>query len=141
MTTSGLPRLKPLPWSVPLDEDDRRAHDNTGQVGDYFAAATQAALALAAFRAPYRGRPSPVNAWWGTFDLAVFLFSGRSAGPPSDDFILRNPGTARSGDSAGTREAVPHQAGESPPHVTREPAAKHHAPVRSPGRRRWPAGA
>jgi hypothetical protein len=31
-----------------------------------------------------------VNAWWGSFDLAVNLFSGRPAEPPSDDFIMRN---------------------------------------------------
>ena len=42
----------------------------------YFAAATRAALVLAALRAPYRGRSTPVNAWWGSFDLAVSLFSG-----------------------------------------------------------------
>jgi Family of unknown function (DUF5996) len=59
-------------------------------VDDYFAAATQAALVLAAFRAPYRGRSTPVNAWWGSFDLAVNLFSGLPADPPSDDFIMRN---------------------------------------------------
>ena len=57
---------------------------------DYFAAATQAALVLAAFRAPYRGRSTPVNAWWGSFDLAVSLFSGLPADPPSRDFIMRN---------------------------------------------------
>ena len=45
---------------------------------------------LAAFRAPYRGRSTPVNAWWGSFDLAVNLFSGQPADPPSDDFIMRN---------------------------------------------------
>ena len=56
----------------------------------YFAAATQAALVLAAYRAPYRGRSTPVNAWWGSFDLAVSLFSGQPAEPPSDDFIMRN---------------------------------------------------
>ena len=50
---------------------------------DYFAAATQAALVLAAYRAPYRGRSTPVNAWWGSFDLAVSLFSGLPADPPS----------------------------------------------------------
>ena len=60
------------------------------QVASYFAAATQAALVLAAFRAPYRGRSTPVNAWWGSFDLAVNLFSGQPAEPPSDDFIMRN---------------------------------------------------
>ena len=60
----------------------------------YFAAATEAALALAAFRAPYRGRSTPVNAWWGSFDLAVALFSGRPADPPADDFITRNSANA-----------------------------------------------
>ena len=60
------------------------------QVATYFAAATRAALVLAEFRAPYRGRSTPVNAWWGSFDLAVSLFSGEPAEPPSDDFIMRN---------------------------------------------------
>ena len=82
-------------WTVPLDEDYEHAHYDAGQAGDYFAAATQAALALAAFRAPYRGRSSPVNAWWGTFDLAVFLFSGLPADPPSDGFIVRNAADAQ----------------------------------------------
>jgi len=77
-------------WTVPLDEDDEHATYDTAQVGDYFAAATQAALVLAAFRAPYRGRSTPVHAWWGSFDLAVSLFSGAPAEPPSDDFIMRN---------------------------------------------------
>jgi hypothetical protein len=31
-----------------------------------------------------------VHAWWGSFDLAVSLFSGLPAEPPSDDFIMRN---------------------------------------------------
>jgi hypothetical protein len=84
--------LKPqeVPWSVPLDEDDEHKRYDPGQVASYFAAATQAALVLAAFRAPYRGRCTPVNAWWGSFDLAVNLFSGLPADPPSGDFIMRN---------------------------------------------------
>jgi len=89
------PKPQEVPWSAPLDEDYEHAHYDRGQAGDYFAAATQAALALAAFRAPYRGRSSPVNAWWGTFDLAVFLFSGLPADPPSDDFIMRNAADAQ----------------------------------------------
>jgi Family of unknown function (DUF5996) len=82
-------------WSVPLDEDYEHAHYDAGQVAEYFAAATQAALVLAAFRAPYRGRSTPVNAWWGSFDLAVVLFSGLPATPPSDDFIMRNAADAQ----------------------------------------------
>ena len=79
-----------VPWHVPLDQDDEHAHFDPVQVAAYFAAATQAALVLAEFRAPYRGRSTPVNAWWGSFDLAVNLFSGLPAAPPSDDFIMRN---------------------------------------------------
>jgi Family of unknown function (DUF5996) len=84
------PAPQEVPWSVPLDEDYQHASYDPDQVAGYFATATEAALVLAAFRAPYRGRSTPVNAWWGSFDLAVNLFSGRPADPPSADFIMRN---------------------------------------------------
>jgi hypothetical protein len=77
-------------WSVALDADVEHASYDTDAVAAYFAGATQAALVLAEFRAPYRGRSTPVNAWWGSFDLAVSLFSGLPADPPSHDFIMRN---------------------------------------------------
>jgi Family of unknown function (DUF5996) len=83
------------PWTTPLDEDTEHASYDPAQVAAYFAAATQAALVLAALRAPYRGRSTPVNAWWGSFDLAVGLFSGEPASPPSQDFIVRNSGDAQ----------------------------------------------
>src|SRR4051812_15229224 len=89
------PTPQEVSWSVPLDEDEEHARYDADQVATYFAAATQAALALAAFRAPYRGRSTPVNAWWGTFDLAVALFSGLPADAPSNDFIIRNAGDAQ----------------------------------------------
>src|SRR5664280_1292444 len=106
------PRPQEVPWSVPLDEDEEHARYDPEQVASYFVAATDAALVLAAFRAPYRGRSTPVNAWWGSFDLAVSLFSGLPAAPPADDFIMRNsmdaqevaigwwPGDPRSGRAA-----------------------------------------
>jgi hypothetical protein len=84
------PKPQETPWSTPLDEDDEHAAYDSARVAAYFAAATQAALVLAALRAPYRGRSSPVNAWWGSFDLAVNLFSGLPADPPAKDFIMRN---------------------------------------------------
>jgi hypothetical protein len=84
------PAPQEVPWRVPLDEDYQHASYDADQVAGYFATATEAALVLAAFRAPYRGRSTPVNAWWGSFDLAVNLFSGRPADPPSADFIMRN---------------------------------------------------
>ena len=84
------PTPQEVSWTVPLDEDEEHATYDPDQVASYFAAATQAAQVLAAFRAPYRGRSTPVNAWWGSFDLAVSLFSGQPAEPPSPDFIMRN---------------------------------------------------
>jgi hypothetical protein len=84
------PTPQEVAWTVPLDEDTEHASYDREQVATYFAAATRAAAVLAALRAPYRGRSTPVNAWWGSFDLAVNLFSGRPAEPPSPDFIMRN---------------------------------------------------
>ncbi|MGA8746072.1 MAG: DUF5996 family protein [Solirubrobacterales bacterium] len=84
-----------VPWDAPLDEDTEHTTYEPNQVATYFTAATQAALVLAKFRAAYRGRSTPVNAWWGTFDLAVALFSGQPAQPPADDFISRNGGDAQ----------------------------------------------
>jgi hypothetical protein len=110
-------------WSVALDEDEEHATYDPAQVASYMAGATQAALVLAEFRAPFRGRSTPVNAWWGSFDLAVNLFSGLPAEPPSGDFIMRNamdaqevavgwwPGDARYGRPAFYAYAHPAPAG------------------------------
>jgi hypothetical protein len=90
----GPVRIDPTPqetaWKTPLDEDDVHATYDVAQVADYFLAATRVAQVLAAYRAPYRGRSTPVNAWWGGFDISVSLFSGRPAEPPSREFIMRN---------------------------------------------------
>ena len=123
----GAVEIDPTPqevsWTVPLDADDEHATYDRDQVADYFAAATQAAFVLAAFRAPYRGRSTPVNAWWGSFDLAVNMFSGRPAEPPSEDYLFRNamdseevavgwwPGDGRYGKAAFYAYAHPARAG------------------------------
>ena len=91
---AGEIEINPTPqevgWRVPLDQDDEHTAYDRDQVSDYFLAATRAALVLWAFRAPYRGRSTQVNAWWGSFDLAVNLFSGQPAEPPSNDYLMRN---------------------------------------------------
>jgi hypothetical protein len=124
-----------VPWTVPFDEDSEHATYDPAQVATYFAAATRAALVLAEFRAPYRGRSTPVNAWWGSFDLAVNLFSGAPADPPADDFIMRNamdaqevavgwwPGDARYGKAAFY--AYAHPAREGFETATLSPPAAH----------------
>jgi hypothetical protein len=124
---AGAVKIDPTPqevsWSAPLDADTEHSSYDPDAVASYFAAATRSALVLAAFRAPYRGRSTPVNAWWGSFDLAVNLFSGAPADPPSDDFIMRNamdsqevavgwwPGDQRYGKAAFYAYAHPAPAG------------------------------
>jgi hypothetical protein len=88
------PTPQETPWKTPLDEDDEHASFDRTHVDAYFEAATCAAQVLAEVRAPYRGRSTPVNAWWGAFDLSVSLFSGRPVEPASNDFIMRNSGDA-----------------------------------------------
>ena len=91
---AGRVEIDPKPqetlWQTALDEDAEHATYDESEVARYLVAASQAALVLATLRAPWRGRSTPVNAWWGSFDLAVSLFSGRAAEPPSKDFIFRN---------------------------------------------------
>jgi hypothetical protein len=91
---AGEVRIDPTPqevsWTAPLDEDTERATYDPAKVPAYLDAASRAQLVLGEYRAPYRGRSTPVHAWWGSFDLAVSLFSGDPADPPSDDFVVRN---------------------------------------------------
>jgi hypothetical protein len=88
------PKPQEVPWTSSLDEDREHSTYDPDRVATYFTAATHAALVLEEFRAPFRGRATPVNAWWGTFDLAVAFFNGKPADPPGDDFIMRNGGDA-----------------------------------------------
>ncbi len=129
------PTPQEVAWSVPLDEDEEHHHYEPDKVASYFAAATQAAFVLTAFRAPYRGRSTPVNAWWGSFDLAVNMFSGQPADPPSREFIMRNamdsqevavgwwPGDGRYAKAAFYAYAHPAPAGFDS--ATLSPAAAH----------------
>ena len=129
------PTPQEVPWTTPLDEDDEHATLDPGHVEAYFAAATSASQVLAALRAPYRGRSTPVNAWWGAFDLAVGLFSGRPAEVSSTDFIMRNSMDAEQvavgwwpGDAHYTRAAFwayAHPAPEGFANATLSPDAAH----------------
>ena len=122
-------------WTTPLDQDEDHVTYDPAAVARYFTAATRAALVLAALRAPYRGRSTPVNAWWGSFDLAVSLYSGTPASPPADDFITRNAMDAEEiavgwwpGDDRYPRAAFYAYAHPAPPgfgDATLTPAAAH----------------
>ena len=49
---------------------------------DFWLALVQAHRVMTEFRARFLGKASPVHFFWGSFDLAVTRFSGRTAPPP-----------------------------------------------------------
>jgi hypothetical protein len=62
--------------------DDNAARDYDRDSAERFRAALAAMLpTFALFRAGFAGKASPVQFWWGSFDLAVSRFSGRPAPP------------------------------------------------------------
>jgi hypothetical protein len=68
--------------AVPFDQNRTHAHYDPEAVARFHQALVQAARVLTAFRARFIGKVSPVHFFWGSFDLAVTRFSGRTAPPP-----------------------------------------------------------
>jgi uncharacterized protein DUF5996 len=63
-----------------LFADDRTSRHYNRESASRFREATAAVLPVfARFRAGFSGKASPVHFWWGSFDLAVTRFSGRTA--------------------------------------------------------------
>jgi hypothetical protein len=80
-------------WTVPLDQDAEHATYDTVEVATFFAAATHAATVLGAARAAHDGHATPVNTWWGSFDVAVSLTVAGT--PPRDAAIGWWPGDTK----------------------------------------------
>lgn len=76
-------------WTMPVEIEDAIPFDQDRVHASYDAAAAQAFWrqlvqadrVLNIFRARFLGKVSPVHFFWGSFDLAVTRFSGRSAPP------------------------------------------------------------
>jgi Family of unknown function (DUF5996) len=65
--------------AIPFAEDREHASYDAGAVVRFFGALSQAHRLLTEFRARFIGKCSPVHFFWGSFDLAVTRFSGRTA--------------------------------------------------------------
>jgi hypothetical protein len=68
--------------AVPFDHDRTHAQYDREYAGRFRDALVQAARVMNDFRARFIGKASPVHFFWGSFDLAVTRFSGRTAPPP-----------------------------------------------------------
>lgn len=90
-----------IPDAVPFANDSRR-RDYDRESAECFREALAAMQPVfAEFRAGFAGKASPVHFWWGSFDLAVSRFSGRSAPP--------HPGGVPGLPDRITREAYSHE--------------------------------
>ncbi|MBZ4408172.1 DUF5996 family protein [Myxococcus faecalis] len=78
--------------TTPFSQDTHHATYVPGHVRNWWRALLQAHIAMKAFRAGFTGKCSPVQFFWGSFDLAVTRFGGR-------------PAPARPGADAVTAEA------------------------------------
>jgi hypothetical protein len=68
--------------AVPFEQDRAHAHYDREYVSRFRQALVQSARVMNEFRARFIGKVSPVHFFWGSFDLAVTRFSGRTAPPP-----------------------------------------------------------
>lgn len=75
--------------TTPLDEDRRPSEYDATAVLRWFTVSTAVTGIFDGWRAQFFGR-SGVQLWWGGFDVAVILFSGRRVKPPTDrGYIMR----------------------------------------------------
>jgi len=65
--------------AIPFDQDRVHAAYDATYVHRFWRPLVQAARLMQRFRASFLGKVSPVHFFWGSFDLAVTRFSGRTA--------------------------------------------------------------
>jgi hypothetical protein len=69
--------------AVPFEQDRTHAQYDREYVECFRQVLVQAARVMNEFRCRFIGKASPVHFFWGSFDLAVTRFSGRTAPPPT----------------------------------------------------------
>jgi Family of unknown function (DUF5996) len=68
--------------AIPFEKDRTHAQYDPVYARRFWLALVQAHRVMTEFRARFLGKVSPVHFFWGSFDLAVTRFSGRTAAPP-----------------------------------------------------------
>jgi hypothetical protein len=84
-----------VPDPVPFDQDTVHASYEPAQAERYWHVLCQVGGIFEEFRARFIGKASPVQFYWGSFDLATTRYSGRPTDPPPNaDVITRFSYTA-----------------------------------------------
>ncbi len=80
-----------VPSPIPFPEDRVHTSYDPPYVNRFWQILVRADAIFKEHRAPFRGRHTLVQFFWGTFDLAYARFSGRTAEPPPNaNLIMRN---------------------------------------------------
>jgi len=78
-----------VPHPIPFPEDRTHSTYEPEHAARFFRVLSLVDVLARAHRARFHGRTSPVQFFWGGFDLAYTRYSGRPATPPRDDVITR----------------------------------------------------
>ncbi|HZI85380.1 MAG TPA: DUF5996 family protein [Pyrinomonadaceae bacterium] len=79
-----------VPNPIPFEKDTQHASYDPDYANRFWRVLAHTAVVFEEFRGRFIGKCSPVNFYWGSFDLAVTRFSGRTAPErPGADLITR----------------------------------------------------
>jgi hypothetical protein len=74
---------------IPFAEDNAHASYDPEWAHRFWRVLSQADLVMKEYRAPFRGKATPVHFFWGGLDLACTRFSGAPAQPHGEDIVQR----------------------------------------------------
>ena len=95
------PKPNEIADAIPFEKDEVHRSYDPQYVERFHCVLLQIERSCKTFRAEFLGKASPVHFFWGSFDLAVTLFSGRRA--------PRHPGGIPNMPDWATREAYSHE--------------------------------
>jgi hypothetical protein len=77
-----------VPDPIPFAEDTVHVAYEPEWANRFWSVLSQVDLVFKEHRSRFKGRTTPVNFFWGSFDLAVTRFSGRPADPPDGAGVI-----------------------------------------------------
>jgi hypothetical protein len=90
VTVTINPKPQEVPDPIPFPEDDRAGYDPIW-VARFHRLLGSVERVVQGFRAPFTGRHTKIQFFWGTFDIAYTRFSGVPASAPPGAGVIRRP--------------------------------------------------
>jgi hypothetical protein len=77
---------------IPFAEDTTHSAYDPTWATRFFRVLSQIDLVFKEHRSRFRGKTSPVNFFWGTFDISLIRYSGRAVEPPRNAGVIERKG-------------------------------------------------